>query len=72
MTYQICEIIYRLAIEESIASYYPIVDKTNMQLELIEESILNMNISKTQLSNIFSLREKLFSRRHSGDGIKSF
>ena len=29
MTYQTCEIIYRLAIEESIASYYPIVDKTN-------------------------------------------
>jgi Mg2+ and Co2+ transporter CorA len=49
MTYQICEIIYRLAIEESIASYYPIVDKTNKQLELIEESILNMSVSKTQL-----------------------
>ena len=59
MTYQICEIIYRLAIEESIASYYPIVDKTNKQLELIEESILNMNISKTQLSNIISLRRKI-------------
>ena len=29
MIYQTCEIIYRLAIEESIASYYPIVDKTN-------------------------------------------
>jgi magnesium transporter len=59
MTYQICEIIYRLAIEESIASYYPIVDNTNKQLELIEESILNMNISKTQLSNIISLRRKI-------------
>ena len=59
MTYQICEIIYRLAIEESIASYYPIVDKTNKQLELIEESILNMSVSKTQLSNIISLRRKI-------------
>ena len=59
MTYQICEIIYRLAIEESIASYYPIVDKTNKQLELIEESILNMSASKTQLSNIISLRRKI-------------
>jgi Mg2+ and Co2+ transporter CorA len=49
MTQQTCEIIYRLAIEESIASYYPIVDKTNKQLELIEESILNMSVSKTQL-----------------------
>ena len=59
MTYQMCEIIYRLAIEESIASYYPIVDKTNKQLELIEESILNMSASKTQLSNIISLRRKI-------------
>jgi magnesium transporter len=59
MTYQMCEIIYRLAIEESIASYYPIVDKTNKQLEQIEESILNASISKTQLSNIISLRRKI-------------
>lgn len=59
MTYQICEIIYRLAIEESIASYYPIVDKTNKQLEQIEESILNTSVSKTQLSNIISLRRKI-------------
>lgn len=59
MTQQMCEIIYRLAIEESIASYYPIVDKTNKQLELIEESILNTSVSKTQLSNIISLRRKI-------------
>ena len=59
MTNQICEIIYRLAIEESIASYYPVIDKTNKQLELIEESILNVAASKTQLSNITSLRRKI-------------
>ncbi|MGI8832160.1 MAG: magnesium transporter CorA family protein [Nitrososphaeraceae archaeon] len=59
MTQQMCEIIYRLAIEESIASYYPIVDKTNKQLEQIEESILNTRVSKTQLSNIISLRRKI-------------
>lgn len=59
MIYQMCEIIYRLAIEESIASYYPIVDKTNKQLEQIEESILNISASKTQLSNIISLRRKI-------------
>ena len=59
MTNQVCEIIYRLAIEESIASYYPIVDKTNKQLEQIEESILNTSISKTQLPNIISLRKKI-------------
>jgi magnesium transporter len=59
MTHQICETIYRLAIEESIASYYPVIDKTNKQLELIEESILNIAASKTQLSNITSLRRKI-------------
>jgi magnesium transporter len=59
MTPQMCEVIYRLAIEESIASYYPIVDKTNKQLEQIEESILNASVSKTQLSNIISLRRKI-------------
>jgi magnesium transporter len=59
MVYQMCEIIYRLAVEESIAGYYPIVDKTNKQLEQIEESILNISASKTQLSNIISLRRKI-------------
>jgi magnesium transporter len=54
-----CEIIYRLALEESIASYYPVVDKTNEQLEQIEESILNASASKAQLSNIISLRRKI-------------
>src|SRR5215216_5965768 len=57
--HQMCEIIYRLAIEESIASYYPVMDKTNKQLEQIEESILNITASKTQLSNIISLRRKI-------------
>jgi magnesium transporter len=59
MTHQICEIIFRLAIEESIASYYPVVDKINEQLELIEESILNITASITQLSNITSLRRRV-------------
>jgi Mg2+ and Co2+ transporter CorA len=35
------------------------VDKTNKQLEQIEESILNASVSKTQLSNIISLRRKI-------------
>jgi magnesium transporter len=59
ITQQMCEIIYRLALEESIASYYPVVDKTNEQLEQIEESILNASASKAQLSNIISLRRKI-------------
>ncbi|HEY9386932.1 MAG TPA: hypothetical protein VIP70_07815 [Nitrososphaeraceae archaeon] len=51
--------LFCFAIEESIASYYPVIDKTNKQLELIEESILNITTSKTQLSQITSLRRKI-------------
>src|SRR5215211_4949774 len=54
--YEICEIIYRLAIEEIISSYYPVLDKANNQLEQIEEYILD-SPSKAQLSNI--LRRKM-------------
>ncbi|HZB15604.1 MAG TPA: magnesium transporter CorA family protein [Nitrososphaeraceae archaeon] len=55
----ICEIIYHLAIEESISSYYPVVDKINNQLEQIEEYILDTSASKSQLSNIITLRRKI-------------
>ncbi|HEX5892547.1 MAG TPA: magnesium transporter CorA family protein [Nitrososphaeraceae archaeon] len=54
----ICEIIYRLAIEEIISSYYPVLDKANNQLEQIEEYILD-SPSKSQLSNILILRRKM-------------
>jgi magnesium transporter len=56
--YGICEIIYRLAIEEIISSYYPVLDKANNQLEQIEEYILD-SPSKSQLSNILILRRKM-------------
>ncbi|MBD0360580.1 MAG: magnesium transporter CorA family protein [Nitrososphaeraceae archaeon] len=56
--YEICEIIYRLAIEEIISSYYPVLDKANNQLEQIEEYILD-SPSKSQLSNILILRRKM-------------
>ena len=56
--YEICEIIYRLAIEEIISSYYPVLDKANNQLEQIEEYILD-SPSKSQLSNILVLRRKM-------------
>ena len=55
--YGICEIIYRLAIEEIISSYYPVLDKANNQLEQIEEYILD-SPSKSQLSNILIVRKK--------------
>ena len=54
----ICEIICRLAIEEIISSYYPILDKANNQLEQIEEYILD-SPSKSQLSNILIVRRKI-------------
>jgi magnesium transporter len=54
----ICEIIYRLAIEEIISSYYPVLDKANNQLEQIEEYILD-SPSKSQLSNILIVRRKI-------------
>ena len=57
-TYGICEIICRLAIEEIISSYYPVLDKANNQLEQIEEYILD-SPSKSQLSNILALRRKI-------------
>jgi magnesium transporter len=56
--YGICEIIYCLAIEEIISSYYPVLDKANNQLEQIEEYILD-SPSKSQLSNILILRRKM-------------
>jgi magnesium transporter len=56
--YGICEIIYRLAIEEIISSYYPVLDKANNQLEQIEEYILD-SPSKSQLSNILIVRRKI-------------
>jgi magnesium transporter len=56
--YGICEIIYRLAIEEIISSYYPVLDKTNNQIEQIEEYILD-SPSKSQLSNILIVRRKI-------------
>ena len=56
--YGICKIIYRLAIEEIISSYYPVLDKTNNQIEQIEEYILD-SPSKSQLSNILIVRRKI-------------
>ena len=56
--YGICEIIYRLAIEEIISSYYPVLDKANNQIEQIEEYILE-SPSKSQLSNILIVRRKI-------------
>ncbi|HSE99326.1 MAG TPA: magnesium transporter CorA family protein [Nitrososphaeraceae archaeon] len=59
------ELIFRLALEEMILSYYPILDNTNKDLEQTEEDILDENISRSnkntkyQLSKILLLRKKI-------------
>lgn len=59
------ELIFRLAIEEMIQSYYPILDNMNKDLEQTEDDILDENISrsnkntKSQLSQILILRKKI-------------
>jgi magnesium transporter len=58
------ELIFRLALEEMILSYFPIIDNTSKELEQTEEDILDENSSssknnKSQLSKILFLRKKI-------------
>jgi magnesium transporter len=60
------ELIFRLALQEMILSYYPILDNMSKDLEQTEEDILDENISsssnkntKFQLSKILLLRKKI-------------
>lgn len=58
------ELIFRLALEEMILSYFPIIDNISKELEQTEEDILdeNSNSSKNnkfQLSKILFLRKKI-------------
>ena len=41
------KLIFRLAIEEMIQSYYPILDNMNKDLEQTEDDILDENISRS-------------------------
>jgi len=59
------EIIFRLALEELILSYFPILDNIDKDLEKTEEDILDENSgssnkdNKSQLSKILLLRRKI-------------
>ena len=58
------ELIFRLALEEMILSYFPIIDNIDKELEQTEEDILDENSSssknnKSQLSKILFLRKKI-------------
>ena len=58
------ELIFRLALEEMILSYFPIIDNIGKELEQTEEDILDENSSssknnKSQLSKILFLRKKI-------------
>ena len=59
---RICEIIYRLALEELISSYYGLLDNIKKELDQAEESILTGKSNaylKTQPSTILILRRKI-------------
>jgi magnesium transporter len=59
------EMIFRLALEEMILSYFPILDNLGKDLEITEEEILDENSgssskdNKSQLSKILLLRKKI-------------
>ncbi|MGZ5548761.1 MAG: hypothetical protein ACXWFZ_12520, partial [Nitrososphaeraceae archaeon] len=59
------ELIFRLALEEMILSYFPILDNLGKDLEKTEEDILDGNSgssskdNKSQLSKILLLRKKI-------------
>ena len=64
-TFKKNEIIFRLALEEMILSYFPILDNIDKDLEKTEEDILDENSgssnkdNKSQLSKILLLRRKI-------------
>jgi magnesium transporter len=64
-TFKKHEIIFRLALEEMILSYFPILDNIDKDLEKTEEDILDENSgssnkdNKSQLSKILLLRRKI-------------
>ncbi len=64
-TFKKNEMIFRLALEEMILSYFPILDNLDKDLEITEEEILDENSgssskdNKSQLSKILLLRKKI-------------
>lgn len=64
-TFKKNEMIFRLALEEMILSYFPILDNLDKDLEITEEGILDENSgssskdNKSQLSKILLLRKKI-------------
>jgi len=58
------ELIFRLALQEMILSYYPILDNMSKDLEQTEEDILDENISSSSNKNTKSQLSKiLFEKR---------
>jgi magnesium transporter len=56
------ELIFRLALEEMILSYFPIIDNISKELEQTEEDILDENSSSSK-NNKFQLSKILFLRK---------
>ena len=55
----ICEMIYRFALEEIVSSYYPVIDKINIQLEQIEDYVILEKPTNSQLINVLLIRRKI-------------
>ena len=56
---EICEMVYRFAIEEVISGYYPIVSDINFKLEQIEDYVILHQHTKPQLSEILLIRRNI-------------
>ena len=54
-----CEMVYRIAMEEVISSYYPILGSINTILEQIEDQVILHEPTKSQLSDILLIRRNL-------------
>src|SRR5688500_5566518 len=57
------ELIFRLALEEMILSYFPIIDNISKELDQTEEDILDENSSSSSKNNKFQLSKILFLRK---------
>ena len=73
------ELIFSLALEEMVLSYYPIIDDINVDLEQTEEDILDESSNnykqrtKSHLSHILLLRKKIsFIELYFGNDVTSF
>lgn len=69
------EIVFRLALEEMISTYYPVLDNIRENLEKAEDYILDYGkgknkVTRNQLTDILLLKRKINSLKKHGYDIK--